>query len=1112
MSFNPSRATPRRPQRQPLNFPLRPSTTLSTLTSETSYSSANSALNYAVLSPQDIEIIDSIIARTPPIAKEFLQVFNAYNQVLEEHGMDPSEDVVYYRYLLKLGVVRGSWRERWESVKSSGGNTSASSSPSVGPPSYRLGTYLPETTEATKTPTSRSTPGKLPAFAPESESTPRTKPVPFETPPPPNGPPTLAKFAEAAARAGKLKLASAGKKLPPAATTPGGSVINAEKTWKLLDMEADADDWRRSRALKTCFYVWLGGLQWVQRRTEQVELARAHVTLRHSLRIWHSRASYYTDLNTRVVNVSNVLLKRSVWKVWKAAYIESRRKKWREDMKRRMGLVRQKIEERLVSETFSVWLQRHRTLQAIRLATQFDQQITFRRFVSQLRLRLSQIDGIEDLADRVVETRDRMAVENAMTVWKRRVRLNRTERIVVGVHDAQLVERLFGFWRNAVAYTQVAQDQRRHWTLKKALTKWRKGFTRLRIMERRAEDFMLNQENALLRGVIRAWVAQERGVLLERVRHSRLRATYLDKWREKMSRVYDLELRLNKFTDKTRLALLQHAFTAWYQDFSCLQTYNLVAEQQHALSVNARSLVTWKAAIADNVRKTKSAKIARRWFLLRRGWKMWKKQLEDRKLLKKMEQDERTLEVYEREWLRKRFLAWHAASQKERQDRFLVMAFNEKIEQRVMANTLSFWIARVVENKSQELQISDERDAILQRSAFERWRDVFKRHGEALHLMQSFHEVKQEYLLRRTFQRWLALARKSIQRQRRLEEVKEERRNAVLRRAWETWRGRFKEKELGPLERQFRAQMDIHVMFRAYRIWESKTVYVPALRYFSVRFKAAVFARWKEAAGPPMLARQAREWDRNTLISKMFTKWKDAYREKSQLKAIARARHHRLPGAPISRPVLRRQSFTSKPFPSASTSTPQSAIARATARVPSPERTPSLYTQVCNQRELDDEDEEDGPEDDKASRVSRSPPRSERRRSLVNGLRRRSPSTGGRLNSNSAIAIVRSARSIRTAPSESGRRPRQEVGDDRLDEDAASVASSTRTAPVARPRAGTSSSAVNALTKRAAALASGAGSKPTTAKEPVGSSGSPATGRERLRLELRSVAARRGGF
>ncbi|KAG8893390.1 hypothetical protein FRC01_013619, partial [Tulasnella sp. 417] len=401
----------------------------------------------------------------------------------------------------------------------------------------------------------------------------------------------------------------------------------------------------------------------------------------------------------------------------------------------------------------------------------------------------------------------------------------------------------------------------------------------------------------------------------------------------------------------------------------------------------------------------KSAKIARRWFLLRRGWKVWKKNLEERKLVKKMEEDERTLDVYEREWLRKRLLAWHALAQKERQNRFLVMAYNEKIEQRIMANTLSFWISRVVENKSQELQISDERDAILQRSAFDRWRDVFRRHGEALHLMQSFHEVKQEYLLRRTLQRWLALTRVSIQRQRRLEEVKEERKKAIIRRAWDTWRGRFKEKELAPLERQFRAQMDIHIMFRAYRIWESKTVYVPALRYFSVKFKAGVFARWKEAAGPPMLARQAREWDRNTLLSKMFTKWKDAYREKSQLKAIARARHHRLPGAPISRTALRRPSFTSRPFPLPSTSTPQSAIARATARVPSPERPPSLYTQIRNQKELDDEDDEDGPEDDKASQVSRSPPRSERPSRLATGLRRRSPSIGARVKPTSAIAM-----------------------------------------------------------------------------------------------------------
>ncbi|KAG8989868.1 hypothetical protein FRB90_002034, partial [Tulasnella sp. 427] len=1004
----------------------------------------NSALNFAVLSPQYVQVIDSIIFHTPPAAKEILHVSNAYNQVLEQHDMDRSEDVVSYRYLLKLGVVRGTWKERWESVKSSGGPT---------------------------------------LTLKKSESTPRTKPLQLETPPPPtSGPPSLARFAKAAARAGKLKLASAGKKPPPTVTTPGGSVINDEQTWKLLEMQADANNWRRSRALKMCFYVWLENLRWFQRRSEQVELARSHVTLRHAMRIWHSRPSYYTDLNNRAVKVSNGLVKRSAWKMWKAAYIESRRKKWQEDMKRRMALIRQKSESRPLSKSFSIWIRRYRARQSTRIASEFDKRITFRHFVNQLRQRLGQIDEIEDIADRVSDTRDRMAVENAIAVWKRRVRLNRTERIVVGMQDARLIERLFAFWRNAVAYTQIAEEQRSRWILKKAIAKWQNRSTRLRIMERRAEDFMFNQETVLLRNFIRAWVAQERGLLLDA-------SIAL----MKMTGIHDLELRSNTFTEKTRLALLRHAFAVWHQDFNCLQTYNVVAEQQYAISSNARTLVAWKSALADHVRKMKSAKIARRWFLLRREWRVWKKKLEERWLAKKIEEDERTLEIYEKEWLRKRFLTWHALAQKERQNRFLVMAFNEKIEQRVMSNSLNFWISRVVENKSRELQISDERDAILQRSAFERWRDVFRRHGEALHLMQSFHEVKQEYLLRRIFQRWLNLTRKSIQRQRRLEEVKEERRQAIVQRAWETWRGRFKEKELAPLERQFRAQMDIHILFRAYRIWESKTVYVPAMRYFSIKFKVAVLARWKEAAGPPLLARQAREWNRNTLLSKMFAKWKDAYREKSQLKAIARARHHRLPGAPISRPA--------------------SAIARATARATSPERTPSLYTQVRNQRELEDEDDEAEVEQDKASEASRSPPRSGRPSRLAMVNRKRSPSIGERVKARSAIAIVRSERSVRTAPSESGRRPRSvhAVGDDRLDEDTGSIASTPRTAPFTRPRAGTNTSAVNALQERAATLAFGGVSKPTPSKgaEPESS---PATRRERLRMELRNVPPRRTPF
>lgn len=340
MSFNPTRASPSKPIRN-----RQQQTLLPPQPSDTSCSSATSAANFASLSPQDVKIIDSIIQRAPPSATSFLAVFKAYNDVLQERGLDASQDVLYYRFLLKLGVLRGTWGERWESLKSGGssqrttqhhghdhdhdtgddtateldyseaqhpitprpqtartlpsrsipviprttsitpgppptrGRTivhptgpspaqfrpvnptpsghagtrtirGSSSSPS-GPPSYR--TYPPEPLDRPKTP-------KTPTVAAHrSLEQPRlTKTLQTEVAIPP--PKSLAEFAAAAARAGKLKLPSivpAGKQ-----TTPGGSAINAEETWKVLRMESEADDFHHFYLLKKCWDVWFGGIEW----------------------------------------------------------------------------------------------------------------------------------------------------------------------------------------------------------------------------------------------------------------------------------------------------------------------------------------------------------------------------------------------------------------------------------------------------------------------------------------------------------------------------------------------------------------------------------------------------------------------------------------------------------------------------------------------------------------------------------------------------------------------------------------------------------------------------------------------------------------------------------
>ncbi|KAJ7156026.1 hypothetical protein C8R43DRAFT_1087387 [Mycena crocata] len=69
------------------------------------------------LAKEDVDLLDTIIARAGPSATTFPAVFTAYNAVLRERGLDPSE-VVFYGKLLKLGTLKGSnWGEKWRMVK-----------------------------------------------------------------------------------------------------------------------------------------------------------------------------------------------------------------------------------------------------------------------------------------------------------------------------------------------------------------------------------------------------------------------------------------------------------------------------------------------------------------------------------------------------------------------------------------------------------------------------------------------------------------------------------------------------------------------------------------------------------------------------------------------------------------------------------------------------------------------------------------------------------------------------------------------------------------------------------------------------------------------------------
>lgn len=110
--FRPTRASP--PSKS-VNF--ADSLAHTTFSGDISRSSALSVRELVGLGPDDIELLEAIIRRAGPEATTFLTIFKAYNDILQERGLDPHE-VVFYGKLLKLGTLKGkNWGDKWSMVK-----------------------------------------------------------------------------------------------------------------------------------------------------------------------------------------------------------------------------------------------------------------------------------------------------------------------------------------------------------------------------------------------------------------------------------------------------------------------------------------------------------------------------------------------------------------------------------------------------------------------------------------------------------------------------------------------------------------------------------------------------------------------------------------------------------------------------------------------------------------------------------------------------------------------------------------------------------------------------------------------------------------------------------
>jgi protein SFI1 len=274
-------------------------------------STASSGLNLAPfegLTADQVAFVSSIIRRVPSSVTTFVPVFKAYQDEFEVRGLNPTDDQFYYNLLLKLGLIRAeNWQQRWNKILENlnyeeilpsspqlpAPAASTNRDPSTRrpafeeddvftlhshdeslndatPPSYQSRrAKLPEPAQFAHDYLSEDEPVRHPPSSRRASSTLIKKAIPrrissgvtsgMQTPRP-------------------RETSSPTNTVPPSYRTLPQTTLSKQdrevldsdrirddaETWRIIEMERDADLFRRDSLLSRCFDVWYKNLKWVE--------------------------------------------------------------------------------------------------------------------------------------------------------------------------------------------------------------------------------------------------------------------------------------------------------------------------------------------------------------------------------------------------------------------------------------------------------------------------------------------------------------------------------------------------------------------------------------------------------------------------------------------------------------------------------------------------------------------------------------------------------------------------------------------------------------------------------------------------------------------------------
>lgn len=704
-----------------------------------------------------------------------------------------------------------------------------------------------------------------------------------------------------------------------------------------------ADLLRAKSLLKMCLLWWITLTRQQLEKSQNAADASERVSLVKAWERWRALAQNGVEGQRVGEKTDRVRCALTAFRRWKRlAHIVAERKEElkKESMRTAYYTTTSAVKTRVVKQAFRGWKDRYkikvadnvrrRHLQAGAFAlwqmrSSHTQQLSTREKVLVMKRKHSVLvqawgrwmdrSDKQHALDAFQHHHDRLLASKALHNWRKATMLSR---LALAFAERRLKLAALDGWKRALEQQQLRRKQQAlalRWRNRKlkqnALDKWHRQHGKTLRMQEQAVDLGRASEMDRLHSMFHRWRLHSRAALYDRISTADSVQRAFSKWKHRhITLTTDLQQRESSVVRRRRDATTVACFQRWRQLATRSREREAEAQTFRDNSVRNDFFVTWRnKQLHRRLLQEKSAAVSD-YFTLRSTFHQWRTQLRERRAdVKEASHNKRLAQQV--------FGIWRARTSKQRHLATLLHHSLVKSDAMLARAFLNQWVARIIEVRSRELEVKEQRQRRLLKTAFYAWIEACLRHDDLLALMNSYIDVKEEDFKKRVFARWLNSARDCKDKREKVEMFAASAERKLLTKALHSWQDKLRERSLAVPEYSMLMRRQELSLQWVLNTWKAQTLLLPAIRMRNTSLKRTALQQWQAKLPDAQMANLASKVIRGRLLQMSWQTWKENFKTKRQLRAAAR-----FGGGSISAQRLRTLSAAAAASRSSATSSP----------------------------------------------------------------------------------------------------------------------------------------------------------------------------------------------